>query len=514
MKPSSSELEPGGEDEASAAPEGPSSSFHMVAVVPNFEEGFGEQPSLGLFQTVDGQLFATAGSLVGRVDDDGTLHFDPSGLSGMYAPALGLESLMFSWDTYALGGRWPDALFTTSAWIEGSRLSVTIPRTYRWRQDRWWPVNTNGKRVSYHYKRIEEWSDQQLLGLRVFEIRPDLRQSSTSDEPPTAWVKAAHAEVNAAKHLVVVRGEGTAPKALSRRPFLDFDASTDGSIIAIDGAQKRPVAVHYSPEDESIVERTLPGKAVEWTGVLMRSPDDAWVWGNGKERALARFDGQSWTPVDKPCDAKYIVDLAVGSTGDLWLACSVRDIDDVEPGGGSLWTKPNGGEWSQAELPEGVNIRQIITRDGGDVWLADRRAILRNRQPKAIVTTPTMEELVQWARNYVGPIEHYRDCNDFEMWAVLNTPVDGDYEQEASVIRAVLREQSSDLELELGEGHLAGKTKLMMTFTPGDKDQERVAVAVQRRFEPGVMELYCTDQSAFEGRLRIRGTEADGSDEP
>ncbi|MCA9686671.1 MAG: hypothetical protein KC457_31185, partial [Myxococcales bacterium] len=285
-------------------------------------------PPLQVFASSDGSVFVAGGPMVMRVGADGDFEASPEAMRGIepIVEAMmedGLNDMYFGWRVEYLGGRWPDALFLTTNWNSAFRTGDPLA-LHRWRDDRWQVVDSKVGQLSYHIARAAPWKDDQILGLRRYQV---ILGDAVEDEADALEKKAAPALARA-KKLVVLRGEGKAPEALANQAILDFDALADGTIVALAAGEKGLRALHLHPARDGVAEgiTTLPlPENTALSRVLLVDADHAWAWTEGSEPpALAVYEAGTWRLDTAPTCAVQSEGVDAGGPENVGLSAFAR----------------------------------------------------------------------------------------------------------------------------------------------------------------------------------------------
>ncbi|MEM6995628.1 MAG: hypothetical protein AAF721_34270 [Myxococcota bacterium] len=442
-------------------PEPPAAGFHIAVDTAETDVNEGAA-GMRLFETTDGSLFVTAGPQVMRVADDGAVERKRTWMGGI-TPIAGpeLESIhhmYYAWNAKFLGGRWPDALFLATDHISGFRGPGDPIVVHRWRGERWQPVDTMGKDLSWWVVGAAPWLDDKVLGLRAYA--PGYAFYYDEDETaevPKAMVRRGDAAVDKAKRLVVLRGKGQAPKALATEKITRFDAIGSGEIVAkIAGAGM----LHYDPATEAVKPHALPTFEGELHGVDLVDATHAWAWGGTNESPyLAAFDGAAWTSQPTPEVSKAIIAFDISPGGTQWATAGMAPDDYFSDEKPLLWSKPKGKPWQKVELPPDAKVYDVIARADDDVWLAGDR-VYRSQRPKSPITIPTIDTMWKDAIAYGDPITLPTECP--HPVVLLKTEADGDYAAEKAALDAEMPKVPKDTGLTLAEVDFREKTHLVL----------------------------------------------------
>ena len=257
------EDEAAGEDRTGAAAGDPEAGrstaepqYHLVAKTRGgVVEGAEGQPRFRIFAADEGEVFIAHGPWLMRPDADGGLTRDPAWITGIESPVsdpYSAESAV-DWAVHTVGGRWPDGLYMTSAFISPFRGDVYYNQTYRWLGDRWHHLDTERPRYVSYPERVETWGDS-VIALRGFAPR----YKKVYDElgPPKSEEKAIQAAIAKVKPMAVYAGPAQAPRL--GEAILDFDALPSGELVALAREVIEQVAWEVVPElAETIIREEL-----------------------------------------------------------------------------------------------------------------------------------------------------------------------------------------------------------------------------------------------------------------
>ncbi|MEZ4381308.1 MAG: hypothetical protein R3A79_08155 [Nannocystaceae bacterium] len=467
--------------------------YHLVAKTRSgVGDGSEGAPRFRVFAADDGEVFVSHGPWLMRPDADGGLTRDPAWITGIQSPVSDpyAAELAVDWTVHTVGGRWPDGLYMSSAYISPFRGDVYDNQTYRWLGDRWHHLDTERPRYVSYPERVEAWGES-VVALRGFT--PRYKEAYTELGPPKSEERAIQAAIAKVKPMAVYAGPAKAPRL--GESVLDFDARASGELVALAAASK--AALHYDAATDAVTKRALP-EAEEATlrGVVLPRADRGYVFGEivkdegeRREPYLARFDGATWAREEAPPCAAGLVAVSYSEVAGLYAICHDDSDLGVYPAG-ALW-RLHGGRWSAVELPEGGAVSGVVAEGPGGVWIAATRAAYGPKRPAKVLELdgfgPTATSLAEYGAPSPTPLL----CEGgLEMhYALLDGALGGDHREDREALAKASAGDENVRGVMIVEVEFRGAQRLALMIE-GDLEKRTIA-AIQAAFGERLGDTYC-----------------------
>ncbi len=290
-----------------------------------FAEQHGSEPML--LRSDDGRVFAGVGPVLVRLQSDGSAEaVTLEGIEPMGDRPDLIDGDYYSYGTTTLGGAGPAGGFMVVEYELGARGQNPPAQTYRMDQGRWRRIASSPLFDSFP-RGFGRWKDGSLLALRGFVPRYAHPAESEGEIVPKRELRAAAAAIAGQKQLVVVSGAPKAPALTWKGTAAAMASLPTGEVLIATASDDGASVLHYDATTGRQRVLPLPENLDRWddsTRLVMRAPDDAWLWGP----YIAHFDGKQWTRVDSPCVGQNPL-LAVTADAEF-LACSVNVGDEAQ----------------------------------------------------------------------------------------------------------------------------------------------------------------------------------------
>jgi hypothetical protein len=482
---------PAGDPEAGRSTAEP--QYHLVAKTRDGAvDGAEGQPRFRVFAADDGEVLIAHGPWLMRPDADGGLTRDPAWITGLESPVPDPYSadLAVDWAVHTVGGRWPDGLYMSSAYVSPFRGDVYYNQTYRWLGDRWHHLDTERPRYVSYPERVEAWGDS-VIALRGFA--PRYKKLYDELGPPKSEEKAVQAAIAKVKPMAVYAGPAKAPRL--GEAVLDFDALPSGELVAL--AAKTPTALHYDAAADAVTKRPLPeADDASLEGIVLARADRGYVFGgvsrDDGERTdpyLARFDGATWVlEPPPPCGAR-LLDVSWSEVAGLYALCQNDRDFGVYPSG-DLWRRISGG-WIEVELPLRGSVTGVVAEGPGGVWIATTKAAFGPKRPPKVLELDGFASIATSFAEYGPPSPTQLHCEaGLEMhYALLDGPVGGDHREDREALAKATDGDENVRGVTIAEVEFRGAQRLALEIE-GELEKPTIA-RIQAAFGERLGDTYC-----------------------
>ena len=480
-------------EEAPADPAKPTAEprYHLLAKAKKGVIGGNEgNPSFHVFGIGDGEVLIAHGPWLMRPESDGTLVQDPAWVRGIVPPETDpvVVSLAVDWTVHSVGGRWPDGLYMTSAYISPFRVGIYYNQTYRWLGDGWFHLDTKHARYVSFPERIEPWGDS-VIALRSFA--PRYRKTDGELDPPASEERAIRTAIAKAKPLAVYAGPAKAPRL--PETIDDFDTLPNGLLMGIVSGDPPHVLTYDSSTHASTIVSLPDAVSVDINGIELAVADRGYVFGGLEDYEneqtdpyLARYDGETWHKESAPPCGAELLGVAWSKTAGLYAICR----DDPIYAAGNLWRLTSGG-WIEIELSLPGSVTGVVADHDGGVWIATTQAAYGPTRPRKILEVGGFDEIVTRMAEYGDPSPTRLRCSPgLEMhYTFLRGDVEGDHSEEKKLLAQALAGDDSRESIEVATVEFRGEPRLALLVS---LSIEASAIRkVEKAFAGRLLDTYC-----------------------